>query len=146
MTTIELLSYLRSREIRLWLEGEQLRYSAPKGALTPELRAELAARKAEIIAFLRQTTGGIIASPIQPVTRTGPPPLSFAQQRLWFLDQLSPRMSGYHIPAAVRLSGRLDLAALRASLDAVVGRHETLRTTFGVVDDQPVQVIAPTSA
>src|SRR5919205_282196 len=109
MTTLELLSYLRSREIRIWLEGEQLRYSAPKGALSPELRAELSARKAELIAFLRQTNAALDASPIRPAARTGPLPASFAQQRLWFLEQLTPGMSGYHIPAAIRLSGRLDI-------------------------------------
>src|SRR6185436_6556544 len=107
VTTIEFLSYLRSREIKLWVEGDQLRYGAPKGALTPELRTQLLARKAELIAFLRQTTGAAHAAvqPIPHAPRSQPLPLSFAQQRLWFLHQLTPSLTSYHIPAALRLSG-----------------------------------------
>ncbi|MBL1175482.1 amino acid adenylation domain-containing protein [Pantanalinema sp. GBBB05] len=80
---------------------------------------------------------------IQPITRNQRLPLSFAQQRLWFLDQLVPNSSFYNIPQALRLQGELNLAALEQSLNAIVQRHEALRTTFVVVDAQPVQVIAP---
>jgi syringomycin synthetase protein SyrE len=71
-------------------------------------------------------------------------PLSFAQQRLWFLDQFD-RSAGaaYHIPHALRLHGDLDRAALRATLDRIVQRHENLRTTFVAVDGTPLQRIAP---
>ncbi|HLD65005.1 MAG TPA: condensation domain-containing protein, partial [Pseudomonas sp.] len=70
-------------------------------------------------------------------------PLSFAQQRLWFLDQLDPTASAaYHMPAALRLRGALDHGALKAVLARLVARHESLRTTFARRDDQPVQVIA----
>jgi amino acid adenylation domain-containing protein/non-ribosomal peptide synthase protein (TIGR01720 family) len=70
-------------------------------------------------------------------------PASYAQQRLWFLDQLEPGSPFYNIPAAVRLRGALDTPALQHSLDALIARHETLRTTFALVDGHPVQVIAP---
>ena len=70
-------------------------------------------------------------------------PLSFAQQRLWFLDQLEPNRSVYNIPSAFRLQGRLDISALEQSLNEIVRRHEALRTTFSMVDGDPVQVIAP---
>ncbi len=74
-------------------------------------------------------------------TQAGPYPLSFGQQRLWFLDQLEPGNAAYNIPAAIRLNGPLNVNALAQSLNELIRRHETLRTTFAVVDGQPVQVI-----
>src|SRR6058998_257191 len=71
----------------------------------------------------------------------GPFPLSFAQQRLWFIHQLDPSSSAYHMPSALRLRGRLDAATIRRSLEEVVRRHEILRTRFEVRDGAPVQVI-----
>lgn len=70
-------------------------------------------------------------------------PLSFAQQRLWFLDQLTPGSTAYNIPMSVRLTGRLDADALERSMQEIVRRHEILRTTFRAVEGQPVQVISP---
>ena len=70
-------------------------------------------------------------------------PLSFAQQRLWFLEQLEPGSNLYHIGRALRLSGRLALPALNATLSEIVRRHEALRTTFAVAGGAPVQRIAP---
>ncbi|HSU82680.1 MAG TPA: amino acid adenylation domain-containing protein, partial [Thermoanaerobaculia bacterium] len=81
------------------------------------------------------------APPIERVPRDRPLPLSFAQQRLWFLDQLAPGSAVYNMPVALRLSGRLEIAALRASLSEVVRRHESLRTVFPAVEGQPVQRI-----
>ena len=71
-------------------------------------------------------------------------PLSFAQQRLWFLEQLEPLSPLYNIPAAFRLTGPLHLVALEQSLNEIVRRHEVLRTSFSNVQGQPVQTIAPT--
>ncbi len=72
-----------------------------------------------------------------------PPLLSFAQQRLWFLDRLLPGDPAYNIPLPVWLAGPLDAAALHRALDGVVARHEALRTTFGMIGSTPVQIIAP---
>jgi len=69
-------------------------------------------------------------------------PLSFAQQRLWFLHQIDPLSAAYNMPLALRLSGQLELDALQWSLDEIVRRHEILRTTFDVVNENPVQLIA----
>ncbi|HEX4966050.1 MAG TPA: condensation domain-containing protein, partial [Thermoanaerobaculia bacterium] len=78
-----------------------------------------------------------------PVPRDGRLPLSFAQQRLWFLSQLQPESTAYNLPFALCCEGSLAPALLRRTLAAVVRRHEVLRTTFPVVDRGPVQVIAP---
>jgi acyl carrier protein len=87
------------------------------------------------------TTGGSTQA-IPRASRTGPLPLSFAQQRLWFLEQLQPGGTVYNVPGVVRLEGALDAEALQRSLDALVLRHEVLRTTFQEGPDGPVQVIA----
>ncbi|HSE15897.1 MAG TPA: amino acid adenylation domain-containing protein [Pyrinomonadaceae bacterium] len=70
-------------------------------------------------------------------------PTSFAQQRLWFLNQLQPKSTAYNVPAAVRFTGTLNREALERCLSEIIRRHETLRTTFGVEDGQPVQIISP---
>ncbi len=80
-------------------------------------------------------------SGMQMVRATQTAPLSFAQQRLWFLDQYEPENILYNIPAAIRLKGDLNVTALEQSLSEILRRHETLRTTFAIVDDRPVQVI-----
>ncbi|MBJ6766222.1 amino acid adenylation domain-containing protein, partial [Myxococcaceae bacterium JPH2] len=74
--------------------------------------------------------------------RTSTMPLSFAQQRLWLIDQLDPGTTTYNMPVALRLSGALDVEALRRALEVVLHRHEVLRTTFRETSDGPVQVIA----
>ena len=83
------------------------------------------------------------APSIAPVPRDGGLPLSFAQQRLWFLDLLMPQSSLYNVPAAIRISGQVDLSAVERSLNEIIRRHETLRTTFTTAGGEPVQVIAP---
>ncbi len=98
---------------------------------------------AEAIEAARQAGPSLLAPPILPAPRNGDLALSFAQQRLWFFDQLEPGLSAYNIPAAIRLKGPLNLAALEQSLNEIVKRHESLRTTFKQVEGRPTQVIAP---
>ncbi|HET9711371.1 MAG TPA: condensation domain-containing protein, partial [Pyrinomonadaceae bacterium] len=71
------------------------------------------------------------------------PPLSFAQQRLWFLDQLEPGSALYNVPTSVRLTGELDIDALNLTVDEIVRRHESLRTVFVVIEEEPRQLILP---
>ena len=94
------------------------------------------------IETLRAGRLALPAPPIARVPRDQSLPASFAQERLWFLDRLQPGGSAYNLPAAVRLHGDLDVPRLAACLDAVVRRHEALRTTFALAGDRPVQVVA----
>ena len=71
-------------------------------------------------------------------------PASFAQQRLWFLDQLAPNNPFYNVTTALRLIGAIDRDCLERAIGEIVRRHEVLRTTFAAVDGQPIQVISPT--
>ena len=142
MTTVEFLSYLRDMDVRLWVDGDKLRYNARDGSLTASLRTEIIERKAEILAFLRQTRAAIdsTSSPIRSISRDEVLPLSFAQARLWFLHQLNLGSSSYNISAAVRLNGSLHAAILSQTLNEIVRRHESLRTTFNMVNSEPIQV------
>lgn len=143
-STFAFLSALNQQGIKLWTVDDQLRINAPQGALTPELTAELKTRKAEIVAFLRQNQAEPKAAPLQPAPRSAPLPLSFSQQRLWFLEQLGSGAT-YTIPAAFQLEGSLHVPALEQTLTEIVRRHESLRTTFVQDNDQTRQVIqAPT--
>jgi amino acid adenylation domain-containing protein len=82
-------------------------------------------------------------SQIGAVERTGVIPASFSQERLWLFDQLQPGVSAYNVPVAVGVRGAFDVVALEQTIEAMVDRHEVLRTTFDSVDGRPVQVIAP---
>jgi amino acid adenylation domain-containing protein len=84
-----------------------------------------------------------VLPPVVPAGRTGALPLSFAQERLWFIDRLEPGSAVYNIPVAWRLGGALDVDALERSLGEIVRRHEALRTVFAEADGSPVQVITP---
>jgi len=137
----DLLARLKERDIRLWLEDGQLRYDAPKGALTAALREELVRSKAALVEFLADA-GGPPRPPLERIPRGGQLPLSFGQQRLWFLAQLESDSLAYNVPAAVRLRGELDHRALARSFAEIVHRHETLRSHFPSVDGEPSTEIA----
>ncbi|HEX2077990.1 MAG TPA: amino acid adenylation domain-containing protein [Longimicrobium sp.] len=107
------------------------------------LRALFEAPTVAGLAALIEGSARAALPPIVPVERDRPLPLSFAQQRLWFLDQFEPGTALYNVPSALRLSGALDVAALERAVGEVVRRHEALRTTFAANGDEPVQVIAP---
>ena len=117
--------------LKLDLSLQRFFQIATVSALAAELQKKLGAGEARA------------SPPLVSVPRTGDLPLSFAQQRLWFLDRLLPNKATYNIPAVWRLRGPLDAPALERSLNAVVARHETLRTRFVLSDDEPVQVIEP---
>ncbi len=127
------LTDLNQLDIKLWVEGDRLRCNAPNGTLTPELKAELAARKGDIIQFLQRQPH----RRIKRIDRTGTLPLSFAQQRLWFLTQLEEASTIYNESAALKLEGVLDREALAKSWREIVRRHEILRASFTTVNGEP---------
>ncbi|MTJ10019.1 non-ribosomal peptide synthetase, partial [Anabaena sp. UHCC 0204] len=103
--------------------------------------ANLAALAAQIEIAMRGEQQEI--KTITSVSRNQNSPLSFAQQRLWFLDQFEPGSPSYNLPRSIRLQGKLNINALSSSLNEIMRRHEILRTSFTISDGQPIQVISP---
>ena len=99
------------------------------------------AELAQSIGQLQQQDLELVSPPILPRAENAQLPLSFAQQRLWFLDQLEPNSAVYNIPIALRLVGTLNQVALEQSLYDIIARHEALRTNFVIVDGKPSQII-----
>lgn len=128
----ELLAELQQRSVRLWHDEGRLHYQAPPGALSPELLEEMRDQKPALLASCRR--------------RPAAPPLSTAQYRLWLHDRAHGPDPAYNIALALRLHGRLDAAALRHSLAALLKRHEPLRTAFRDDGGRVVQAIAPDPA
>ena len=141
MNAVSLINQLASRDIQLWLEDGQLRFSAPEGAMTESLIAQLRQHKADIIAFLEQS--GRQQALIRPVDHSGSLPVSFAQQRLWFLQQLEPGNTAYHIHASLRIEGPLNIEHLQAACRQIIERHAVLRTTYHQQGGQVKQGIQP---
>jgi amino acid adenylation domain-containing protein len=143
MNALELIARLRAAGIRLSLHEGNIRLKAEKGSLSEELRQAITAQKQEIIALLGTDAGStppLVAAPRTPDTTL---PLSYAQQRLWFLDELEPGTPVYNMPFAVRVRGRLNMQALDAAFCDLTIQHETLRTVFVGTAAEPVQRILP---
>ncbi|HYP53657.1 MAG TPA: MupA/Atu3671 family FMN-dependent luciferase-like monooxygenase, partial [Pyrinomonadaceae bacterium] len=99
---------------------------------------------AEAVEAAMRAGRGVESPPLVRASREGEIPLSFGQQRLWFIDQFDRGNALYNVPMAIRLSGDLNVAALEQSLNEIVRRHEILRTTYRESSGRPVQVISPT--
>ncbi|NJM71691.1 MAG: amino acid adenylation domain-containing protein, partial [Scytonema sp. RU_4_4] len=136
----EFLSKLAALDVKLWVDGTSLRCNAPQGTLTPEIRTQLSDRKAEIIKFLQDSQLPLIP---RSSRYDEPLPLSWAQERLWFLNQLEGSTATYNMPAAVCITGNLDVKALQQALSEIVRRHSILRTSIETVNGTPRQVIHP---
>ena len=147
MSIVEFVSNLRKLDVRLSAEGQRLRVNAPKGVLTDSLRAQITARKQELLEFLRvnEPQNTLIPPPIQRRAIEGPAPLSFAQERLWFLEQLEPGSPVYNICRAFRLTGLLNVSALEASLTEILRRHEILRLQISIIEGRAMQIPAATA-
>ena len=140
MTTHELLIRLRALNARISVEQGRLRVvePAPK-TLDDETWDQLQRHKEELRRVLQNAARTKRQIPISRVQRPEEIPLSFAQQRLWFLAQMEGVSEVYHMPQSLRLHGKLDRSSLKRALDRIVYRHEALRTTFHSVNGQPIQ-------
>lgn len=136
-STAELLERLRVLDVRIALDGERLAVSAPRGALSAELREELARRKDELKAYLGTLPQATSRHVIERAPRSARMPVSHTQQRLWFIKQMNPGSFVYNITALLRFTGRLDKSALERALAELVMRHESLRTRFFNVEGSP---------
>src|SRR5665213_3273868 len=145
LSTVEFLSYLRRLNVKLSVDRDQLRLTAPTGVLTPDVHQELNVRKAELAQFLRAAS--VKPSPqlsvIERVSRNGELLLSFAQARLWLLEQMEPGSNAYNVPGWIRFKGDFNQAVFEQSLTELMRRHEALRSYYLNVDGRPVQKIAP---
>ena len=149
------LGRLRERGIELRADGDKLVVNAPKGALTAALGDELRQRKTELLEFLRIGSGASSGKSAERIPRARlterdhgvlEAPLSFGQNRLFYLDQLEPGLAVYNVPVACWLSGPLDVDALGGALDDLAARHAVLRTTLRFGIDGPIQHVAPALA
>ena len=138
-----LMARLREQKVVLSVKDGELKCYAPEGALDKKLVDAIKGNKSELIDFARQNAGASDVAPLMPIARgrTDRLPLSFAQQRLWFLEQLEGQLTAYNMAVAWRLSGTLDVESLRRALESIVQRHEALRTTFTMSGEQPQQMI-----
>ena len=111
--------------------------------LTAFFETPTVAGLAERIGAADRAGGGPPADALKPLARGPQLPLSFAQERMWFIEQLEPNSPVHNIPAVFRLTGSLNVAVLEKSLNALVARHEVLRSSFAAAGGQPIQVLAP---
>ncbi|NQZ10648.1 MAG: amino acid adenylation domain-containing protein, partial [Algicola sp.] len=124
----ELLKSLQHSNIRLDVNDGKLKIDAPKGAMTPALLGRLKHHKDQLVSYL--SASQVKQTAISKASRGGPLPLSFAQTRLWFLDQLADGSSQYNMPGVMRFEGVFKEAVVEQAFNRIVERHEPLRTVF----------------
>lgn len=150
MHILEALSYCRERSVELRLDGDRLKLVGNKEAIDDKLLSLVRQHRDALIELLKERAGGLQNLPPQPLDalqRQELQPTSFNQQRLWFMQQLGAQREGanasYNGACSLSLRGRLERRALDAALDALVERHESLRTGFVDVDGTPWQQLKP---
>jgi amino acid adenylation domain-containing protein len=126
-----LLDSLVERGVEIWAEGDRLRYRAPEGILTSELRAQLREHRDEILASWRE----------RQATHRQSSPLSWTQLGLWLTHEVEPNSAAYNVAFSARIVSALDVGALRSALQALADRHEALRTVYLPSDPEPLQVV-----
>ncbi len=143
MNASDLLFELARQQIHIVVEGCNLKVTPIQDkTIPPDLLQKLKDNKQELIAQLK-ANAYCEPPPITPASREGNIPLSFAQQRLWFINQFEEGYdTNYNLPWALRLAGNLDIPALQRTFLTIIDRHESLRTTFQAIEGKGIQVIA----
>jgi len=139
----ELVSELGALGVEMRVDGDQLRCSASRGTLTPDLQNRIRSHKADIIAFLRAQERASGSGSIPRIPRQNGVRLGLVQQRMWILDRLDPDSTVSNLPGSWRLTGALDVTAFRKALDEVIRRHEILRSRIDWNGETPLQVAEP---
>ncbi len=140
----DLLEKWRRDGVQLRAENGSIVVAGKKGALTPDIAAQIRLRKSELLVFLTPASAaGTEGGEIPVVARTAPLPLSSAQQRLWYIDLMVPGSSASNLAFVLDLPGPLEVDRLQRALDAVFRRHEILRTSFALGGDgEPHQILS----
>ncbi|MET1256786.1 amino acid adenylation domain-containing protein [Aliikangiella maris] len=143
MTIVSLIREVKTRGIQLWQENGQLKLKSPEGALDDSLKSRLVQQKQAVIDFLSHFSADLQLPKIQPIARSSQQsyPLSFAQERLWFIHQLSPDSAAYNISGAIILPSDYLHADLLQTFKIIIERHENLRTIFPQKNGQAQQKI-----
>ncbi|MDR6985537.1 hypothetical protein J2X32_004211, partial [Rheinheimera pacifica] len=147
VSAAQLVQRLNACGISITAEQGQLKTKAAKGKLTEELATQIRQCKQELLTFLSNVNNVEQAPQVTAGIQHQELPLSFAQQRLWLLDQIDGGSAHYNMPFTLRLSGTLDRAALTTALNGIVMRHAVLRTVYLQKDDGAVtQHVMPEAA
>ena len=147
MSALDLIERLRKAGVRLSVSNGKIKLKAGKGSLTDELKQEIVANKQEIISLLGSDSDD--QPELVSVSRDGPLPFAYAQQRLWFLAELEPGTLVYNMPFSLRVRGNLNTEALDKAVADLISKHESLRTVFVASDasknastnNEPQQII-----
>lgn len=143
---LDFIRELSDRHIRIEVQDGNLRVSAPKGAITPNLRNELVIRKEELIEFYQGPALLVDQEePIRPIDRSdwSVVPLSYSQEGLWFLEKLNPGEATYHVPIGIEFLGKVRPEVFNKSIGWLMKRHEALRTAFHERDNVAYPVVLP---
>ncbi|KZN30564.1 hypothetical protein N480_06285 [Pseudoalteromonas luteoviolacea S2607] len=135
-----------SNQVHLYLKENRLAYKAKKGSLSDKLKKNISENKQEIIEYLKNQTieNEISTAAVTRISKrptSDSAPLSFAQQRLWVLDQLQGGSPEYNMPLALKVAGKFDLAAAETAMLHIINRHEVLKTVFSTHDGSPIQLV-----
>lgn len=149
MQLLELLSQLQQAGIRLVANEDKLQVKAPKGALTKEFGSHIKQHKSEILAFLAQQTAFTQKAKNAPIIprkdHNGPLPLSYSQRRLWLVDKIQGGSADYNMPVTLQITGQWQTDVLEQVFQALLERHEILRTVYSESEGEPVQRVRPVS-